>query len=835
MSLEDIYVLKNIKYRNFKATSINTVFDVKDYVKDEDFLSSSLDRICKEAEEAVHNGYTYLILSDRMSGRNYVPVSSLLAVGAVHHHLIEKRLRMKCALIVESGEAREIHHLCLLLGYGADAICPYLVFETIKNLNAQGMLNTHLDNEHIFKNYTSATKYGIAKVMAKMGISTLQSYKGAQIFEAVGVSQEVVDKCFRGTSSRIGGVTFKILSVEAYNRYMLAYSPRHGGDDKLAVNPGIYHWRSSGEKHINDPQTIASLQEAAQSNSKEAYKRFAQFHTEANRYCTIRGQFEIDYANAQSVPLEQVEAACDIVKRFATGAMSFGSISIETHTTLAKAMNRIGGKSNTGEGGENLERLLDDEDMSTSTRSAIKQVASGRFGVSSVYLTFANDLQIKMAQGAKPGEGGELPGYKVSKDIAKCRNSIPGVGLISPPPHHDIYSIEDLAELIYDLKSANPQARISVKLVAEVGVGVVAAGVVKAKSEHLTISGHDGGTGASSWTGIKSAGLPWELGIAETHQTLVLNNLRSRVIVQADGQLRTGLDVVMAAMLGADEFGFATAPLITLGCIMMRKCHLNTCPVGIATQDPELRAKFTGQPEHVINYFFLMAEEIREIMAKLGFTRFEQLIGRTDKLKVRSDNTNFKEASLNYEAILLNAQQLRPDVCIRGGSVKQIFDLEKRLDQKVIALAQEVLDGRAERVEMSLKITNDDRTFGATLSNKISLKYKNVGLREDSIYIKLNGHAGQSFGAFLAPGVTLELCGDANDYVGKGLSGGKIVIYPPKNSSFKSHEAIIVGNVVLYGAIQGTLYIRGQAAERFCVRNSGAIAVSEGCGDHGCE
>ncbi len=495
-----------------------------------------------------------MILSDRIAGRNYLPISPLLAVGAVHHYLIEKRLRMKVALIVETGEAREIHHHCLLLGYGADAICPYLVFETVRNLSAQNMLNTTMENEEIFRNYTSATRAGIAKVMAKMGISTLQSYKGAQIFEAVGIHEEVINRSFKGTPSRISGVDFKILSTEAYNRYLLAYGPRQGGDDKLSVNPGTYHWRNNGEKHVNEPTTIAALQEAAQKNSKDSYKMFSQAHAEATKNCTIRGRFEIDFSNATSISIDEVEPASEIVKRFATGAMSFGSISIETHTTLAKAMNKIGGKSNTGEGGEDLDRLLDDQKHGPiSTRSAIKQVASGRFGVSSVYLTFANDLQIKMAQGAKPGEGGELPGYKVTEDIAKCRNSIPGVGLISPPPHHDIYSIEDLAELIYDLKSANPRARISVKLVAEVGVGVVASGVVKAKAEHLTISGHDGGTGASSWTGIKSAGLPWELGLAETHQTLVLNDLRSRVIIQADGQIRTGLDVTIAAMLGAGE------------------------------------------------------------------------------------------------------------------------------------------------------------------------------------------------------------------------------------------------------------------------------------------
>ncbi|CAF0729763.1 unnamed protein product [Brachionus calyciflorus] len=835
LSLEDLFIIKNIKYRNFKALTINTVFDAKDYIPNEDFISKALDTICKEAEDAANQNYTYLILSDRMSGRNYLPVSPLLAVGAVHHHLIEKKLRMKVALVIETGEAREIHHLCLLLGYGADAICPYLIFETIRNLSAQNMLNTQFDNKEIFKNYTTATKYGIAKVMAKMGISTLQSYKGAQIFEAVGVSNQVINRCFKGTSSRLGGVDFKILSTETHNRYLLAYGPREGGDDKLSVNPGFYHWRSSGEKHINDPGTIASLQEAAQKNSKLAYKQFSQLHTEANRNCTIRGQFEIDYSKCKSISIDEVEPASEIVKRFVTGAMSLGSISIETHTTLAKAMNKIKGKSNTGEGGEYLERLLDDQDMTVSTRSAIKQVASGRFGVSSVYLSHADDIQIKMAQGAKPGEGGELPGFKVTEEIAHCRNSIPGVGLISPPPHHDIYSIEDLAELIYDLKSANPKARISVKLVAEVGVGVVASGVVKAKAEHLTISGHDGGTGASSWTGIKSAGLPWELGVAETHQTLVLNDLRSRVVIQADGQLRTGLDVVMAAILGADEFGFATAPLITLGCIMMRKCHLNTCPVGIATQDPVLREKFTGQPEHVINYFFLIAEEIREIMAKLGISKFSDLVGRVDRLKPKHNNANFKEASLNYDAILLNASTLRPSASIRGGSVKQNFELEKRLEEKVISETLDVIEGKKESISLEYIINNEERAFGASLSNLISLKYKEKGLKEGSIHLKFSGSAGQSFGAFLAKGVTLELVGDANDYVGKGLSGGKIVIYPAPESSFKTIDSIIVGNVVLYGAITGTLYIRGQAAERFCVRNSGAIAVSEGCGDHGCE
>lgn len=836
LSLEDLYVLKNIRYRNFKAYTINIVFDIKDYIANEDFISKALNSVCKEAVDAANQGYTYLVLSDRMAGRNYLPVSPLLAVGAVHHYLIEKKLRMKVGLVVETGEAREIHHLCLLLGYGADAICPYLVFETIRNLNAQSLLNTDFDNEQIFKNYTTATRYGIAKVMAKMGISTLQSYKGAQIFEAVGIHSQVIKKCFRGTSSRIGGVDFRILSTEAYNRYLLAYGPREGGDDLLAVNPGVYHWRNAGEKHMNEPGTIATLQQAAQNNSLQVYKQFSKMHTEANRNCTIRGQFGIDYSKAEPIDVDLVEPASEIVKRFATGAMSFGSISIETHETLAKAMNKIKAKSNTGEGGENIERLLDDNATTTSTRSAIKQVASGRFGVSSVYLSHADDIQIKMAQGAKPGEGGELPGYKVTAEIANCRNSIPGVGLISPPPHHDIYSIEDLAELIYDLKCANPKARISVKLVSEVGVGVVASGVVKAKAEHLTISGHDGGTGASSWTGIKSAGLPWELGLAETHQTLVLNDLRSRVVVQADGQLRTGLDIAMAAMLGADEFGFATAPLITLGCIMMRKCHLNTCPVGIATQDPVLRQKFAGKPEHVINYFFLVAEECREIMAKLGIRKFADLVGRVDLLKPAHNNVNFKEASLNYDAILLNASTLRPGASIRGGSVKQNFELEKRLEEKVMKDCAMAIETPGHSVSLEYAITNEERAFGASLSNLISLRYKEKGLpASNSIHLKLSGSAGQSFGAFLAKGITLELVGDANDYVGKGLSGGRIVIYPPPQSHFNSVDSIIVGNVVLYGAITGTLFIRGQAAERFCVRNSGATAVSEGCGDHGCE
>jgi glutamate synthase (NADPH/NADH) len=835
LSLQDTTVIKSTTYKNLKPKIIDITVDINEFNRCEDYLSGALDRICQECETAAKENYTVLVLSDRNAGKDRLPVSALLTIGAVHQYLIEKLLRMKVALIIETAEAREIHHICLLLGYGADAICPYLVFETICNLNAAKLLNTTYTNEQIFTNYKYAVQAGIAKVMAKMGISTLQSYKGAQIFEAVGIHQQVIDKCFRGTASRLGGCTFRLFSKEAHNRYLLAYGSSYGGDDRLAVNPGIYHWRSGGEKHINDPEAIAALQDASQTNSRAAYKKFSQFHTEATRNCTIRGQLEIMFDSVDKIDIDLVEPAAEIVKRFATGAMSFGSISIETHTTLAKAMNKMNAKSNTGEGGENLERLLDDDDRSSSTRSSIKQIASGRFGVTSVYLAHADDLQIKMAQGAKPGEGGELPGFKVTDDIAKCRNSVPGVGLISPPPHHDIYSIEDMSELVYDLKCANPKARISVKLVSEVGVGVVASGVAKGKAEHITISGHDGGTGASSWTGIKHAGLPWELGIAETHQTLVLNDLRSRIVLQADGQIRTGIDVAIAGLLGADEFGFATAPLITLGCIMMRKCHLNTCPVGIATQDPVLREKFNGKPEHVINYFFLLAEEVREILAKLGFRKFSDLIGRVDKLAMRKDKLNEKQASLDYSMILADANKMRPEVSIAGGSVKHAYELEKRLDTKILPQCLKVIDGKREEITLDLNITNEDRAFGSTISYYVSIKHKEKGLKDDSIKIFLKGNAGQSFGAFLARGIRLELEGDANDYVGKGLSGGTIIIYPPKSATYLTHNSIIVGNVVLYGAVNGKVFIRGQSAERFCVRNSGAIAVSEGCGDHGCE
>ncbi|KYN40441.1 Putative glutamate synthase [NADPH], partial [Trachymyrmex septentrionalis] len=829
LSLSDLEVLKHTTHRNWRTKVIDITYPLED---GSGGLLKTLDRVNNEANAAARDGYQLLVLSDRRGGPTRIPVSSLLALGAVHHHLIEERQRMKVGLILETAEAREVHHICVLLGYGADAICPYLVFEMAKNLRADHVFDETFTDDIIYKNYADAMERGIAKVMAKMGISTLQSYKGAQIFEAVGLADEVIDKCFKGTHSRIGGVTFDILGKEAFQRHQMTYWNKPM--DLLVINnPGIYHWRSGGEKHINDPLSIASLQEYVVSKNNSAYENYRKTTMEVVKACTLRGQLQLKKSR-DPIPITDVESASEIVKRFATGAMSFGSISMESHSTLAIAMNRIGGKSNTGEGGENADRYLN-QDPEFSKRSSIKQVASGRFGVTASYLANADDLQIKMAQGAKPGEGGELPGYKVTAEIAATRHSVPGVGLISPPPHHDIYSIEDLAELIYDLKCANPNARISVKLVSEVGVGVVAAGVAKGKAEHVVISGHDGGTGASSWTGIKSAGLPWELGIAETHQVLTLNNLRSRMIVQADGQLRTGFDIVVAALLGADEFGFSTAPLIAMGCTMMRKCHLNTCPVGIATQDPILRKKFEGKPEHVINFFFALAEEVRSHMANLGIRKFQDLIGRTDLLKVRDDISVEKAKTLNLSNVLRSALDLRPGVNIKGGTVKQDFQLENRLDNKLIELAEPVLNGVHNRVDIEMNINNECRAFSSTLSYHIAKRFGEAGLPEHSINIKMKGSAGQSFCAFMTKGIHVTLEGDANDYVGKGLCGGEIVIYPPKDSEFNSEANVIVGNVCLYGATSGKAYFRGIAAERFSVRNSGAIVVVEGVGDHGCE
>lgn len=829
LSLADMEVIKHTKHKGWKSIVINISYEPADnYLGG---LNDAIDRICKEAEEAAQDGYQFIVLSDRAVSADKIPVSTILASGAVHHHLIGARLRSQCAIVLETGEAREVHQMCVLVGYGADAICPYMVFEIGQMLREQEVIE--ISDQEAYENYAAAMDRGISKVMAKMGISTMQSYKCAQIFEAVGLSQEVVDKCFTGTQSRIGGVTFEFLAEEALQRHKLAFGRREC-DTRILRNPGFLHYRSGGEKHVNDPGSIAMLQEATKYENKSAYQKFVDEAMQSIRECTLRGQLEF-VESTSPIDIDLVEPASEIVKRFATGAMSFGSISIEAHSTMAVAMNRLGGKSNTGEGGENQDRYLDTQDPMYNRRSAIKQVASGRFGVTSSYLAHADELQIKMAQGAKPGEGGELPGYKVTEDIAKTRHSVPGVGLISPPPHHDIYSIEDLAQLIYDLKCSNPRARISVKLVSEVGVGVVAAGVAKGKSEHILVSGHDGGTGASSWTGIKGAGLPWELGIAETHQVLTMNDLRSRIVLQADGQLRTGFDVVVAALLGADEYGFSTAPLIVMGCTMMRKCHLNTCPVGIATQDPVLRKKFEGKAEHVVNYFFMLAEEVRTYMAKLGVAKVQDLIGRTDLLRVYTQQDNPKAELLQMDAILKNALQLRPGINIMGGSVAQDFQLAKRKEESVIMQCQDVINGKRNNITINMKITNDQRTFGATLSYYISLKYNEVGLPDGSITINLTGSAGQSLGAFLQKGVSINLEGDSNDYVGKGLSGGHICVYPPKKSPFKSQDNIIVGNVSLYGATDGKAFFRGVAAERFCVRNSGAIAVVEGIGDHGCE
>ncbi len=832
---EELSSLKHLDHRGWRTRTIDITFPRAEGYEG---MLATLDRVCREAEDAIAQGYSLVVLSDRAIDQEHVPLSTLLACGAVHHHLVKRALRTRIGLVLETGEAREVHHHCLLVGYGADAINPYLAFESLWQARRDGLLEGDklLDDEKVVGAYRKAVAKGMLKVMAKMGISTLQSYKGAQIFEAVGLRDEVIERCFAGTPSRIQGVDFRILADETLRRHSLGYPQRE--DDRLLVlpNPGEFHWRADGERHTWDPQAIADIQVAARTNSRDAYKRFAEHaNRDARTRCSLRGLLRFKPQGAGAcVPLEEVESAADIVKRFCTGAMSFGSISAEAHETLAIAMNRVGGKSNTGEGGEDPERFkpLPNGD---SKRSAIKQVASGRFGVTAWYLANADELQIKMAQGAKPGEGGELPGRKVDENIARIRYSTPGVGLISPPPHHDIYSIEDLAQLIHDLKNANASARVSVKLVSEVGVGTIAAGVAKAHADHILISGDTGGTGASPLTSIKHAGLPWELGIAETHQTLVLNDLRSRVILQTDGGLKTGRDVVIAALLGAEEFGFATAPLITLGCIMMRKCHLNTCPVGIATQDPVLRKKFAGKPEHVVNYLFMVAEEAREIMAQLGFRTLNEMVGRVDVLEIDDAVHHWKSDGLDLTSLLTPAKKPHENVGVYQ-QISQNHGLDDALDNKqLLSLAAPAIQ-HGQRVRETLPIINTNRTVGAILSHTVVKQWGEDGFPEDdTIHFKFVGSAGQSFGAFLAHGITLELEGDSNDYVGKGLSGGRIVIYPPKDSTFKAEENILVGNVVLYGATSGQAFFRGRAAERFCVRNSGAWAVIEGVGDHGCE
>ncbi|CAH8648520.1 unnamed protein product [Schistosoma margrebowiei] len=824
-----------------------------------------LQDLCDKAENAVlHDSVDLLIISDRASSRDRLPVPILLAVGAVHQRLVRRELRMRVGIIAETGESKEVHHFCTLIGFGADAICPYLIFESVSRLNYEGLLTsaTVVNEEELYSSFITSVERGILKVMAKMGISTLHSYKSAQIFEAVGLAQSVIDMCFCGAVSRVGGADFEILAREVTARHQLAYPECQTLCTKVLENlgqfgnnPGFYHWRFGGENHMNSPEAIAKLQAASRNNSHEAYKMFVQVADECSRHCTLRGQLDFNYSE-KPLPLELVESAAEIVKRFSTGAMSLGSISSEAHTALARAMNKLGGRSNTGEGGELPERYKNPEIC-----SAIKQVASGRFGVNSSYLAHAEMLQIKMAQGAKPGEGGELPGYKVTEEIANTRYSVPGVGLISPPPHHDIYSIEDLAQLIYDLKAANPFAVVSVKLVSEIGVGIVAAGVAKARAAHITISGHDGGTGASSWTGIKHAGLPWELGIAETHQSLTSQQARSRVKLQVDGQIRTGRDVVIACILGADEFAMSTAPLIVLGCTMMRKCHLNTCPVGIATQDPVLRKKFAGSPEHVINYLFLLAEEVRQYLSRLGVSSLKEIVGRTEYLKHRKPCLTAKSQLLDMSRLMI---KMEPDE-VHYGSLRQsdsvkdfrenpttlsfadLLPADRRLDIIILRAAHKLID-TPENVKLSPSesvvyvtesISNSDRTVGTTLSYAISTSFAEKGLPHNRrIMVNVSGSAGQSLGAFLAHGVHIRLEGDGNDYVGKGLSGGKITIVPPKElleEGFKSEDNLIVGNVCLYGAIEGCLFLRGQAAERFCVRNSGATVVVEGVGDHGCE
>jgi glutamate synthase (NADPH/NADH) large chain len=791
-------------------------------------IELALKEMCWAATEAVLQDHNILILSDRAQSEARAPIPALLATAAVHHHLVRQGLRMQTGLVVETGEAREVHHFCVLAGYGAEAINPYLAFETLEALRARR--HPELAPEKVQQNYIKAVGKGIRKVMSKMGISTYQSYCGAQIFDAVGLSSAFVEKYFTGTATTIEGIGVTEVAEEALRRHGQAYGDNPVYDGMLDVG-GIYQYRLRGEEHAWTPQNVAALQHAVRGNNPKNYEEFARsINEQSERLLTIRGLLEFRKAK-KPIPLEEVEPASEIVKRFSTGAMSLGSISHEAHSTMAIAMNRIGGRSNTGEGGEEPFRFKPLEN-GDSMRSRIKQVASGRFGVTTEYLVNSDDIQIKMAQGAKPGEGGQLPGHKVDKRIGAVRHSTPGVGLISPPPHHDIYSIEDLAQLIHDLKNVNPAARISVKLVSEVGVGTVAAGVSKARADHVTIAGYDGGTGASPLTSLTHAGSPWEIGLAETQQTLLLNDLRSRIAVQVDGGLRTGRDVAIGALLGADEFGFATAPLIAAGCIMMRKCHLNTCPVGVATQDPVLRARFTGQPEHVINYFFFVAEELRAIMAEMGFRTVEEMVGRVDRLDTRRMERHWKARGIDLSRIL-HRVKLKEGASLRNTEV-QDHGLEGALDNRLIAECRSAIESR-QPVQIALPIRNVHRTVGAMLSGEIAKAHGHEGLPTDTIRINLTGVAGQSFGAWLAHGVTLDLVGDANDYVGKGLSGGRIIVRQPEGVPRAAQENIIVGNTVLYGAIAGEAYFNGVAGERFAVRNSGAIAVVEGTGDHGCE
>ncbi|KPL69234.1 glutamate synthase [Erythrobacter sp. SG61-1L] len=825
---EDVAKIRSVEQALDGAFRTATIDMTWDATAGADGIEQAIKEMCWAATEAVLADKNILILSDRAQSEDRIPIPALLATAAVHHHLVRQGLRMQTGLVVETGEAREVHHFCVLAGYGAEGINPYLAFETLEQIRREK--HPGLTPAEVKKNYIKAVGKGILKVMSKMGISTYQSYCGAQIFDAVGLNQSFIDAYFTGTATTIEGIGVQQVAEEAVRRHATAYGHNPIYKHMLDVG-GMYQARIRGEEHAWTASNIANLQHAVRGNSAKNYEEFAKsINEQSERLLTIRGLMELKKAD-KPIDISEVEPAKDIVKRFATGAMSYGSISWEAHTTLAMAMNRIGGKSNTGEGGEDPKRFtpLDNGDT---MRSAIKQVASGRFGVTTEYLVNSDDIQIKMAQGAKPGEGGQLPGHKVDKTIGKTRHSTPGVGLISPPPHHDIYSIEDLAQLIHDLKNVQPASRISVKLVSEVGVGTVAAGVSKARADHVTISGYEGGTGASPLTSLTHAGSPWEIGLAETQQTLLLNDLRSRIVVQVDGGLRTGRDVAIGALLGAEEFGFATAPLIAAGCIMMRKCHLNTCPVGVATQDPVLRARFVGQPEHVINYFFFVAEELRQIMAEMGFRTVEEMVGRVDRLDMKKAINHWKAqgvdlSKLLYQVPLAEGKSLHH-------SMNQDHGLEKALDNDLIAACKPAIE-KGEPVVIDRKVVNVNRTVGAMLSGRIAEKYGHAGLKPDTVRINFTGVAGQSFAAWLAHGVTLDLVGDANDYVGKGLSGGRVIVRQPASVNREPTENIIVGNTVLYGAIAGEAYFNGVAGERFAVRNSGAVAVVEGTGDHGCE
>ncbi|ASU83493.1 glutamate synthase large subunit [Nocardiopsis gilva YIM 90087] len=795
-----------------------------------DALSARLDEICAEVSRAIADGAHIIVLSDRGSGADRAPIPSLLLTGAVHHHLVRDKTRTDVGLVVEAGDVRECHHVALLLGYGASAVNPYLALGTVRDMVARGVIGG-IEADAAVRNTVKAFGKGVLKVMSKIGVSTVSSYTGAQIFEALGLGQEVIDRCFTGTTSKLGGVGFGVLAEEVRMRHATAYSANPADHRRLAIG-GEYQWRREGEPHLFSPETVFKLQHSTRSRRYDIFKEYtSKIDDQAQDLMTLRGLFRLKEGVRQPVPIEEVEPASEIVKRFSTGAMSYGSISAEAHETLAIAMNRLGGKSNTGEGGEDPDRFTADPNGDL-RRSAIKQVASGRFGVTSHYLTNADDIQIKMAQGAKPGEGGQLPGHKVYPWVADTRHSTPGVGLISPPPHHDIYSIEDLAQLIHDLKNANPQARVHVKLVSEAGVGTVAAGVSKAHADVVLISGHDGGTGASPLTSLKHAGTPWELGLAETQQTLLLNGLRDRIVVQADGQMKTGRDVVVAALLGAEEYGFATAPLVVSGCVMMRVCHLDTCPVGVATQNPALRERFSGKAEFVVNFFEFIAEEVREYLAALGFRSLDEAIGAVDLLDTTEAVEHWKAAGLDLAPILHEVEPWADDHRhqVRG----QDHGLEKALDNTLIQLSEGALDYR-EPLKLELPVRNVNRTVGTMLGHEVSKRYGAEGLPENTIDIAFTGSAGQSFGAFVPRGITLRLTGDANDYVGKGLSGGRIIVRPPEDVSFAPEEQIIAGNVIAYGATSGEVFLRGIVGERFCVRNSGALAVAEGVGDHGCE